>query len=113
MDAADGALPCASQNEPVGNFPLLINDWSEEGDVAEEVRLHGAGVDCVGDDVVRLEPPRQLTRHQQVRQLRGAVDPLGVVIPLFKLVACDRHPDGWHWRTSRYAVPLPHRVVSV
>ena len=77
------------QNVPMGNFSLLINDWPEEGDVAKEVRLHGAGVDCVGDDVMRLEPPRQLPRHQQVRQLCGAVDPLGVVIPLLKLLACE------------------------
>ena len=60
----------------------LIDDVTEEGDVPEEVGLHGSRMHGVGDDVVGPEPPGELPRRQQVGQLRGAVDSFGIIVPV-------------------------------
>ena len=54
---------------------------TEERNVPEEVRLYGTGMHGVADDVVGLEPPRELFRHQYVGQLRGAVDSFCIIVP--------------------------------
>ena len=59
----------------------MVDQGAEEGDVPHEVGLHGPRVDGVRDDVVGFQPLGELPRHQQVGQLRRAVDSLGVIVP--------------------------------
>ena len=51
-----------------------MDEWAEEGNVAEEVRLDGPGVEGVGYHVLAFESIGQLVGEQDVGQLRCAVD---------------------------------------